>query len=115
MVKKWGLGGLINTERAPTGRSAGSWAWAGVTNTYFWVDPTRRVAGVLLTQFLPFSDPAVLDLLRQVRTRGVRIEGLVLQRHIRAAYLGDGGLADDQPAPPYLETRHPDGQVSLKY
>ncbi|MDQ3699642.1 MAG: beta-lactamase family protein, partial [Chloroflexota bacterium] len=62
MVKKWGLGGLINTERAPTGRSANSWAWAGVNNTYFWVDPTRRVAGVLLTQLLPFCDPAVLDL-----------------------------------------------------
>jgi len=62
MVKKWGLGGLINTERAPTGRSAGSWGWAGLHNTYFWVDPTRRVAGLLLTQLLPFCDEAVLDL-----------------------------------------------------
>jgi CubicO group peptidase (beta-lactamase class C family) len=63
MVKRWGFGGLINTERAPTGRSAGSWSWAGLNNTYFWVDPTHGVAGVLLTQVRPFGDPAVLDLL----------------------------------------------------
>ena len=62
MVTQWGFGGLINTERAPTGRSAGSWAWAGVNNTYFWIDPPRRLAGVLLTQVRPFGDPAVLDL-----------------------------------------------------
>jgi len=30
IVKKWGLGGMINTIDAPTGRSAGSWAWAGL-------------------------------------------------------------------------------------
>jgi len=62
MVKKWGLGGMITTDQAPTGRSAGSWAWAGLANTYFWVDPTRRVAGLILTQILPFCDAAVLDL-----------------------------------------------------
>ena len=62
MVKRWGLAGLITTERAPTGRSAGSWAWAGLYNTYFWVDPTRHIAGLLLTQLLPFCDRAVLDL-----------------------------------------------------
>jgi hypothetical protein len=33
-----------------------------VFNTYFRVDPTRRVAGGLLAQLLPFGDPAVLDL-----------------------------------------------------
>jgi CubicO group peptidase (beta-lactamase class C family) len=60
--KRFGLGGMINTTRAPTGRSAGSWAWAGAANTYFWVDPAERVAGLLLTQILPFGDAAVLDL-----------------------------------------------------
>jgi methyl acetate hydrolase len=61
MVKKWGLGYMISTEEAPTGRSAGSLAWAGLANTYYWLDPTRRVAGVFATQILPFADPAVLD------------------------------------------------------
>ena len=37
MVKKWSLGGLINTEPVSGGRSAGSWAWAGMMNTYFWL------------------------------------------------------------------------------
>ena len=61
MVKKWGLGYMISTEAAPTGRSAGSLAWAGLANTYYWLDPTRRVTGVFATQILPFADPAVLD------------------------------------------------------
>ena len=63
MVKKWGLSFLINTEDCPGGRSAGSLAWAGINNTYFWLDPTSRVAGVLMTQILPFADPTVLRLL----------------------------------------------------
>jgi CubicO group peptidase (beta-lactamase class C family) len=65
MVKKWGLGYMISTEEAPTGRSAGSLAWAGLANTYYWIDPTKRVAGVVLTQILPFADPTVLDLFGQ--------------------------------------------------
>ena len=63
MVQKWGLGFLINTEPGPAGRSAGSLAWAGLGNTYFWIDPARKIAGVLMTQILPFADPAALDLL----------------------------------------------------
>ena len=51
MVKKWGLAGLIITQ--PATSRARRWAWARVHNTYFWVDPTRRVAGVLLIQLEP--------------------------------------------------------------
>jgi CubicO group peptidase (beta-lactamase class C family) len=61
MVKKWGLGFMINTETAPTGRSAGSLAWAGLANTYFWIDPTKNIAGVILIQLLPFADPEALQ------------------------------------------------------
>ncbi len=68
MVKKWGLSFLINTENAPTGRSAGSLAWAGIRNTYYWLDPRKRAAGVLLTQSLPFADPIVLGLLDAFET-----------------------------------------------
>jgi CubicO group peptidase (beta-lactamase class C family) len=60
--KKWGLAYMINVEDAPVGRTAGSLAWAGLANTYYWIDPKRRVAGVILTQILPFADPAVLNL-----------------------------------------------------
>jgi methyl acetate hydrolase len=65
MPKKWGLGYMINVDEAPTGRAAGGLAWAGLANTYYWLDPTRRVAGVILTQILPFADPAVLDVFSQ--------------------------------------------------
>lgn len=61
MVQKWGLAYLINTEQGPAGRSAGSLAWAGLFNTYYWLDPIKKVTGVILTQTLPFADPIVLD------------------------------------------------------
>ena len=63
MDKKWGLTFLINTQAMPGGRSANSLAWAGINNTYYWLDPVKQVAGVLMTQILPFADPIVLDLL----------------------------------------------------
>ncbi|MGA3003542.1 MAG: serine hydrolase domain-containing protein [Acetobacteraceae bacterium] len=63
MVKKWGLTFLINTQDVPGARSAGSLAWAGLFNSYYWLDPRKRVAGVLMTQVLPFADPTVLGLL----------------------------------------------------
>ena len=59
---KWGLSFLINPQQGPAGRSGGSLAWAGLANTYFWVDPSKKVAGVILTQILPFVDPRVLNL-----------------------------------------------------
>jgi methyl acetate hydrolase len=62
MSKKWGLSFLINTQQAPTGRSAGSLAWAGLANTYFWIDRARRVCGVFLSQVLPFYDDKAIEL-----------------------------------------------------
>lgn len=63
MSKQWGLAYMISNEVAPTGRSAGSLAWAGLANTYFWLDPTRKVAGVILTQILPFADAGAVGTL----------------------------------------------------
>ena len=53
---------MLNTEPVPGGRSANSLAWAGICNSYYWIDPQRKVAGVLMTQTLPFGDPAILEL-----------------------------------------------------
>jgi methyl acetate hydrolase len=64
MQQKWGLGFLINTAPTPQGRSPGSLAWAGLANTFFWIDPTKRVTGVFLTQILPFFDPKAIALFR---------------------------------------------------
>ncbi len=60
--KKWGLGFMINTEQTAEGRSAGSLAWGGLANTYYWLDRKRKVGGVLLAQLFPFADEKVLDL-----------------------------------------------------
>jgi CubicO group peptidase (beta-lactamase class C family) len=59
--KKWGLSFLINTATTPEGRSPGSLAWAGLANTYYWIDPARDLCGVILMQVLPFADPKCLD------------------------------------------------------
>ena len=61
MDKKWGLSFMINTAKTPEGRSAGSLAWAGLANTYYWIDPARDIAGVILMQVLPFADPQCLS------------------------------------------------------
>jgi CubicO group peptidase (beta-lactamase class C family) len=61
IVKKWGLSFMINTAKTPEGRSAGSLAWAGLANTYFWIDPARNVSGVILMQLLPFADGKALE------------------------------------------------------
>ena len=63
MSKKWGLSFLINTQPLPSGRAAGSLAWAGLANTYFWIDRSRQVCGVFLSQVLPFFDATAVDLL----------------------------------------------------
>jgi len=60
--KQWGLSFLITGDPLPTGRSAGSLAWAGLANTYFWIDRTRGVCGVFLSQVLPFFDDTAIDL-----------------------------------------------------
>jgi methyl acetate hydrolase len=57
---KWGLGFLITAASVAGKRSAGSLSWGGINNTYFWLDPVRGVAGVILMQFLPFADPKAL-------------------------------------------------------
>jgi methyl acetate hydrolase len=72
MSKKWGLSFLINTQPLPTGRSAGSLAWAGLANTYFWIDRTKRVCGVFLSQLLPFYDHTTIDLLGKFETEVYR-------------------------------------------
>jgi len=62
-TEKWGLGFLINTTAYPGGRSAGSLAWAGLLNTFFWIDPKRSLCAVLLMQYLPFVDRDAVGLL----------------------------------------------------
>ena len=70
---KWGLSFLINPEPLPTGRSAGSLAWAGLANSYFWIDPVRRVSGVYATQLLPFFDAMAVRLFQDFEAAVYRL------------------------------------------
>jgi CubicO group peptidase (beta-lactamase class C family) len=62
-TEKWGLGFLINTTAYTGGRAAGSLAWAGIYNTFFWIDTRSGICCVLLMQFLPFVDKEAVGLL----------------------------------------------------
>ena len=68
MPKSWGLSFMINNEPAPTGRSAGSLAWAGLANTFYWIDSARGLGGVYATQILPFADPKAVSLFLEFET-----------------------------------------------
>jgi CubicO group peptidase (beta-lactamase class C family) len=61
---RWGLGHMINIDAVPDGRNAGSLTWAGLYNTYYWLDPTMRIAGVIMMQILPFADRQALKAYR---------------------------------------------------
>jgi len=57
------LGFLLNPKAYAGGRSAGSLAWAGIFNTFYWIDPKRKLCAVLMMQFLPFVDKEAIGLL----------------------------------------------------
>ena len=45
-------------------RRPGSYSWAGIFNTQFWVDPEAGVGGILLMQYLPFYDTRAIEALQ---------------------------------------------------
>src|SRR5471032_1432163 len=53
---KWGLTFMINPVAFSGRRSAGSLSWGGLANSYYWIDPVKKVTGVWATQLLPFYD-----------------------------------------------------------
>jgi methyl acetate hydrolase len=57
------LGFLVSGRDSPGGRSAGSLSWAGIFNSYYWIDGRRGLAGAMFVQVLPFFDPRSLQLL----------------------------------------------------
>jgi methyl acetate hydrolase len=58
----WSLAFLVNEDPAPTGRPAGGLMWAGLANTYYWIDLVNGIGGVFATQLLPFGDEKALGL-----------------------------------------------------
>ena len=60
--KSWGLTFQINETPADTGRPAGTLMWAGLANSYYWIDRTNGIGGAYLSQILPFADEKSLEL-----------------------------------------------------
>ncbi|MDD8021993.1 MAG: serine hydrolase [Paracoccaceae bacterium] len=54
--KDWAYTFMVNSEEAPTGRPAGALGWAGLANSYFWIDRKTGIGGYWATQILPFAD-----------------------------------------------------------
>jgi len=65
VTRKWGFGHMITMQAVAGGRGAGSLTWGGLLNTYYWIDPGRKIAAVFMTQVLPFADSRALRLYRQ--------------------------------------------------
>ena len=66
---KWGLGFVLNVQATPEGRAPGTLAWAGLPNTYFWIDRKTGVTVVIATQIMPFWDAKVRDMCDEFERR----------------------------------------------
>jgi len=60
--KSWGLTFQINEVPGHTGRPAGTLMWAGLANSFYWIDRTNGIGGTFLSQILPFADQPAIDL-----------------------------------------------------
>ena len=67
----WGLGFQIAAPKSPNPsmRSPGSLSWAGINNTFYWIDPRKQVGAVILMQMLPFYDEAAIRTLQGFEER----------------------------------------------
>src|SRR5205807_4207798 len=61
---KFGFGFQIATAPVEPGmRNIGTVSWAGIFNTFFWIDPVKQIGAVVMMQLLPATDERVVDLL----------------------------------------------------
>ncbi|WP_420443377.1 serine hydrolase domain-containing protein [Candidatus Poriferisodalis sp.] len=68
LEKSWGLTFQINEEPAPTGRPAGGLMWAGLANSFFWIDLQNQVAGCYISQVVPFADARSYGLYEEIES-----------------------------------------------
>jgi CubicO group peptidase (beta-lactamase class C family) len=62
---KWGLGFLLHQAQTQSGRPKGSASWAGLFNSYFWIDRENDLCAVIATQVLPFYDTKAVAMLKE--------------------------------------------------
>ncbi|MBI5280124.1 MAG: beta-lactamase family protein [Candidatus Solibacter usitatus] len=54
-LDKFGLGFALNSQKAG-GRGVNTMAWAGIFNTFFWIDTENQICAVLMSQMSPGLD-----------------------------------------------------------
>jgi CubicO group peptidase (beta-lactamase class C family) len=64
-TQQFGFGVAVESQNQPSGRRAGSYGWAGILNSYFWVDPSFELAAVIFMQVQPFADPECVGIYRR--------------------------------------------------
>ena len=70
--KSWGLTFQISETACATGRQAGTLMWAGLANSFFWIDHKSDLTGVFLTQILPFGDALSLQAFYEFESEAYR-------------------------------------------
>jgi len=60
----FGFGFALNAKALANGRGANTMSWAGIHNTFFWIDRDKALCAVLMTQMLPFLDDGPQALIR---------------------------------------------------
>jgi CubicO group peptidase (beta-lactamase class C family) len=63
--KSWSPGFMINHEESQTGRPKESAGWAGLFNSYFWIDTENKIVSVVLMQMLPFLEKGCVQTLEE--------------------------------------------------
>ncbi|HUG28749.1 MAG TPA: serine hydrolase domain-containing protein [Gemmatimonadales bacterium] len=54
----YGGGVLVDAEATPIADAPGVYRWMGYASTFFWIDPTEELIGMVWAQYLPFIPPA---------------------------------------------------------
>ncbi len=62
-LDKFGLGFALNSGTVGTARGVNTMSWAGIFNTFFWIDREKQIGAVVMTQMLPFLDPGAQQLI----------------------------------------------------
>lgn len=66
--QRFGFGVMIETRQHPGKREIGAYGWGGIVNTFFWVDPARDLAAVLMLQLAPFASRPAVEALDRFET-----------------------------------------------
>ena len=64
-TKSWSPGFMVNHEDIRSGRPKNSSGWAGLFNSFFWIDPKNEIAALILMQMLPFSEEGCFTTLQE--------------------------------------------------